>query len=155
MPTARAQGWKFASGTLSVASMAGQPLFTAWTVQSDQKTSTGLNFIPWAIPLPTSKIPRYARYTTNADLSRSADGFFTMEVIFSYWTFGMVSYWNSQLLPSSVQSAAVTVLVYDETNTAAYYNMTLLRAVFPDDGTPVFGGFSNITHRFINGVVAT
>lgn len=147
MPTARATGHRLRAGTYTAAQLTSTYNVVDFAVQSDQNALT-----PWVIDAAGTTPPKYARIVSNADLSRSADGFVSWQWRFSYKTNGMVGYWLTTFLPAGVQSAAVTALTYDETDTVTYWNATLLRTEFPSsDAQYMAGGWGSVIWRFVKG----
>ena len=136
MPNARATGHRIRSGTHTSANITSGYAVTSLATQSDMTSG-----VEWYAPMRDgTSIPRRARIVTAADGTQVADGFYVFEWRFSYFTFGMLSHWFTSFLPSSAESALVSVMAYDDTDTAIYLNCTLLRSHFPGDGRAVTGG---------------
>lgn len=110
-------GHRIASGTIAKASLTTTYLLSALTKQSDQTV------IEWVVNSTPPVKQRVRRAISGKD---SRDGFYRFTWTFSIMSYGMYSYFISQFL-SGVESAAVTVLTYDATNTAKYYQCTLHR----------------------------
>ncbi|WP_230690783.1 hypothetical protein, partial [Streptococcus pneumoniae] len=83
MPVARSTGWRIAAGTISAASLTSAYEVAALPIQSDQDFS-----IPWTLNSALCATPTPARVTTNADLSRSPDGFYAWKWGLDYMSFG-------------------------------------------------------------------
>lgn len=149
MPVGRKIGQKIITGTVASSSLTDTYLVTAFPVQSDQNDAC-----PWIIDGSGTTTPTAARISTNADLSRSDDGFYSWAWRMVYMTFGMVNYWNTALLPAGAWSAPVTVLTYDENNLAVYLNATIWRPNFPGpDAQYAPGGWGNVIWRFNAGTI--
>jgi hypothetical protein len=148
MPVARLEGQRIRSGTYAAANLTSTYNVVDLALQSDQNDAC-----PWTIDSAGTTPPKPARIVTNGDLSRSADGFYSWQWRMSYMTNLMVSYWLSTFLPGSAQSASVTVLTYDETDTATYWNASLWKPEFPSsDAQYAIGGWGNVIWRFTRGV---
>lgn len=149
MPTGRKTGQKIISGTVASSALTSSYLVTAFPVQADQNDSC-----PWIIAGDGTTTPTAARISTNADLSRSPDGFYSFAWRMVYMTFGMTSYWINTLLPGGVWSAPVTVLTYDENDLAVYLQATLWRPNYPgSDAQYMPGGWGNVIWRFNAGTI--
>lgn len=147
MPTARGTGQRIAAGTLSAAALTNAYDITALPVQSDQDFSC-----PWILSASLCTTPTPARVTTNGDLSRSADGFTSWRIGFTYMTFGMTSYWNDTFLPGGVWSAPITIMDYDEDNQAVFYQATIYRPNYPSDKAQyITGGWARVTYDIAKG----
>lgn len=148
MPVARSTGWRIASGHISAAALTSAYEVTALPVQSDQDFST-----PWTLASRLCQTPTPARVTTNADLSRSPDGFYSWRWGLTYMSFGMTDYWNSTFLPGGAWSAPVTLMDYDENNQAVFYQATLWRPNYPSDKAQyITGGWANVIYDINRGV---
>lgn len=152
MPTMRLIGHRIRAGTQTVANITSTYEVTALPVQADMDT---LPLVEWLPPTAQSTPPTRARIETAADGTRLADGFYQFEWRFSYFTFNMLSHWLTTFLPSGVESAAVSVMTYDNTNTAVYLNCTLERPALPGDAQPAPGGWADIVFRFTGGTIIT
>lgn len=147
MPNGRNSGQRIRSGLYAAGALTSTYEVSRLAVQSDQPLS-----IPWGIDSFASRPPIPARITTNADLSRTPDGFYEFDWVTSYHTFGMFGYWVASFLPADVESADVTVMTYDEED-AAMYLQALIHRPHPGDGmTAVKGGWGDIHWRFTRGV---
>jgi hypothetical protein len=147
MPTARATGQRIAAGTITAASLTSTYAITNLPVQTDQDFSC-----PWVVDSSLCSTPTPARITTNADLSRSADGFYAWRLGFSYMTFDMFGYWTSTLLPGNAWSAPITVMDYDETDTAVFFNATIWRPNTPSDKAQyITGGWGRVVFDITKG----
>lgn len=148
MPVARAEGWRLRSGTHTAANLTSTYNVVDFAMQSDQSHA-----IPWTIDSAGTTPPKPARIVTNADLSRSADGFYGWQWRISYMTNLMVSYWLTDFLPGGVQSASITALTYNETDAVTYWTATLWKPEFPSsDAQYAAGGWGNVIWRFTRGV---
>lgn len=147
MPTARSTGQRIAAGTITAAALTSTYLITALPVQSDQAFDT-----PWIVASSLCTTPTPARITTNADLSRSADGFYAWRLGFSYMTFDMFGYWLSTFFPGDVWSAPVTIMDYSDTNEAMFFNATLWRPNAPSDKAQyITGGWARVIFEVTKG----
>jgi hypothetical protein len=155
LPTARATGHIIVAGTLSAAAIAASTPLTSWTVQSDQKSASGDEMIPWAAPVAAVEaIPVFARYTTAADGSKRGDGFQRFTLTMSMWTFGMVYYVDTLLFAGgTLESADVSVRVYDRHGNPVFLNCIAER---PDvtRAQPILGGYQDIPWEFHTGSTA-
>lgn len=148
MPTARSTGQRIRAGTWTVADLTSTYAITNLPVQGDQDFST-----PWILTAALCGTPTPARITTNADLSRSADGFTASRWGFRYLTFDMFEYWDTTFLPGGAWSAPVTIMDYDDTNTAVFYTATLWRPTAPSDKAQyITGGWGNVIYEWTRGV---
>ncbi len=149
MPVARLTGHKIVSGTQTVSTVNAATAVKAFTLQSDQNY-----VVRWYPPVYTH--PRRAVIGEYMDFSQRAHGYYEFQWTFTYWTFGQLAYWRSQFLAGGAESAAVTVLTYDEGNTAMYLTCTLLN---PHEGSGLsqqqVGGYEVVTLTFKKGVVIT
>lgn len=147
MPTARSTGQRIAAGTLTAAALTDAYAITALPVQSDQ----GLG-VPWILSAGLCATPTPARVTTNADLSRSPDGFYSWKIGFRYMTFDMTDYWNDTFLPGGVWSAPITIMDYNETNQAMFFTATIWRPNYPSDKAGyITGGWSPVIYDITAG----
>ena len=151
MPTMRLIGHRIRAGTHTVVNITSTYEVTALPVQGDMDTYP----IEWLPPDDSSTPPVRARIETAADGTRLSDGFYEFQWRFSYMTFGMLTHWLNTFLPSGAESAAVSVMTYDNTNTAVYLNCTLIRPTLPGDAAPAPGGWRDITFRFTGGTIIT
>lgn len=145
----RKTGHRIKAGTTTVVLLTSTYAITAFPMQSDQPDDA-----LWELAGDPKAIPTPARISSNADGSKSADGFYTFEFRFSYMTFLMVKYWLDTFLAGGVQSAAVTVMAYDETDTAVFLTALLLKPNL-SEATKFTGGYTNVVWRFVLGVVIT
>jgi len=147
MPTSRNTGQRIAAGTLTAAALTSGYAITSLPMQSDQDFSC-----PWILAGSLCTTPTPARVTTNADLSRSADGFTTWRWGYSYMTFGMTNYWNDTFLPGDAWSSPVTVMDYDDTNVAVFYTATIWKPNYPSDKAQyITGGWGRVVFEIVKG----
>lgn len=147
MPVGRQTGHRLRSGLWLPTDVDSSYAVSALPVQTD------MGLLPlWGINAQESDPPKYARITTNADLSQSGDGFLTFSWVFSFMTFLMLDAWFDSFLPSGIQSAPVTVMTYDETEVARFIQATLLRTVFPSqEARAVPSGWGGVKWTFVLG----
>lgn len=152
MPNPRNDGHRFRAGTFTSASVGSAFAFVNFPVQSDQ-TIDNQTFAPWAGPYQ-SLPPEYARIWQAADGTQHFDGPFHGVIgPFTYWTFGMMSYFISTNFAAGVYTAAATIMVYDITDTAVFLNVTAHRPVIGQDFEPQYGGWGNVKLRYEIGTV--
>lgn len=149
MTNARKTLQRLRAGTFTSADLGSTYEIGQLATQSDQTSG-----IPWIIAADGTTTPTPARITTNADLSRSPDGFYSWSWRMSYFTFGMTDFWLTTFLPGGVFSAPVTVMTYDEADGALFLNATIWRPTFPSDKAQnAPAGFGNIVWDFTRGVI--
>lgn len=145
----RGTGHKISAGTLTVAGMAGVTAITSFSLQSDQVGG----FPPWTAPRVT--LPsRHTQRAFTLSGKQVGLGYRSLEWSFDFWTFGMMDYWLDTFLASGgtrIYSNLVTILSYDETNTAEYLTCTLHFPEFEQ----VHYGWKNINFKFTMGAVIT
>lgn len=142
------------AGTYTSASITPTYAIINWAVQSDQVIDNQ-TAIPWAGPFQSIP-PEYARIAIAADLSARQDGYLHGVLgLFRFWTFGMMSYLISQIFPAGIYSAAVSMMLYDATETAVYLNATMHRPVIGQDFEPEIGGWKNIKLRYEAGSITS
>jgi hypothetical protein len=148
MPVARLEGHRLRAGTHAASALTSTYNVEDFPVQSDQNDAC-----PWTIDGAGTTPPKPARIVTNGDLSRSPDGEYTWQWRMSYMTNGMLSYWLATFLPGGVESANVTVMTYDKTDTAMFLTAKLWLSDFPGpDAQYANGGWGNVIWRFVAGV---
>jgi hypothetical protein len=148
MPVARATGWRLRAGTHTAAALTSTYNVVDLAIQADQNHAC-----PWTIDSAGTTPPKPARIVTNADLSRSGDGFTSWKWRMSYMTNLMVSYWLTTFLPGGVESAEITALTYNAVDTAEYYQALIWRPEFPSSNAQhAVGGWGNVIWEFTRGV---
>lgn len=151
MATARLTGHRIRAGTQIVANVTTAYAITAFPAQTDM-----VNGEQWLAPVAQgTTIPKRARISRLADGTARADGFYTWQWKFSYWTHDMLSYFLTTYLGSGVESALCTVMAYDNTDTAVYLTATVYRPQLPGDGDAVVGGWRDVIIRFSGGAIIT
>lgn len=153
MPVLRSQAQRIAPGWISKAALlAGSSYLLAnFSVNSDQ-TTDNQTLIPWIGPINTSELPKRTVYDKMLSGIQRGQGFIEFNWKLSLFTFGMVGTFAA-LYTNTEISQAVTVLNYDEQNTAHYFQCYIIPlSVWISSGTPVLGGFSGITIPFEGGV---
>lgn len=153
MANPRQTGHQIRAGTFTSAGMGSTYAISGFPNQSDQIVDNQIQ-VPWVAPSEIA-VPEYARAVIYADGSQRADGFLGWTWQFSYWTFGMFSYWLTTFWPSGVYSAAVTVMVYDATDTAIYVNAQAYRPVIGQSLDWAVAGYTNIKVKFGFGKVTS
>lgn len=147
MPTARSTGQRIAAGTLTASALTTTYLITALPVQSDMDSST-----PWILSAALCQTPTPARVVTNADLSRSADGFYSWQIGFDYMTLGATDYWNSTFIPGEAWSAPITIMDYNENNEAMFFNALIWKPNYPSDKAQyIVGGWAKVIYSITRG----
>lgn len=147
MTTTRHDDHRLRAGTFTSAGITSTYAILNWTAQADQ-LQDNQTVIPWAGPFQCLP-PEYARVAGAADLTQRPDGFLHGVLgPFSYWTFGMMNYLITTVFPASVYYAAVSMMLYDITDTAIYVNATMARPVIGQDFEPEIGGWKNIKLRY-------
>lgn len=147
MVNARQTGQRIRSGLQVVANVTSAYAVKSLAVQSDQDDS-----LPWILAGKLCTWPKPARVVQYMDQSQDADGYYLFQWGFSYMTFGMYSFWRASFLPSGVWSAAVTVMTYDDTDTAVYLQCSINR---PTTLTNEVGGYRDVIFTFSQGVIIT
>lgn len=151
MATARLTGHRIRSGTQTVGNVTSTYAVTAFPIQTDM-THGELWYAPDA---QGTTIPKRARRSLMADGSARRDGFYEWQWRFRYWTHDMLAYFLTNYLSSGAQSALVTVMTYDETDTAVYLTCTVYRPELPGDGEAVPGGWKDVIIHFRGGEIIT
>lgn len=150
MPTVQARDYRIRDGIRAVGDMTDTYKIESIVAQTDQGA------VPWLAPdIYQSTPPRQSKVVQTLDMSQTASGFYTFEWVFSYWTNDMLGYWHTTFLPSSVESANVTVKAYDDTDTAIHLTAVLLKPRAGDHMTQAWAGWRNVRMRFAKGVVIT
>jgi hypothetical protein len=152
MPVARKTGWRIKSGINAVAAVTSSYAVEAIALQSDQDFST-----PWTINGLASDPPTLSRVDVYLDQSKQGDGGVKLKWHMDYMTHGMFGYWLSTYLPgvtyvSKLQSAPVTIMTYDQTDTAVFIQENLY---LPETLTPAVGGWKDIDWIFDGGYKIT
>jgi hypothetical protein len=151
MPVARLEDHRIRAGIQTVANVTSTYAVKNIALVADQAPFE----TPWIIASRSSIPLRRARYSDSADSGVIADGYWIFEWVISYMTFGMVSYWNTTFYPSSVEYADVTVMTYDQNNTAVFLTCKGRRLNFPRDGANWPGGYRDVRMQFEEGNVIT
>jgi hypothetical protein len=156
VPSARNDDPRLRSGIYGSSGITSAYAVSAWTVASDQKQN-GVIVAPWIGPYQMIP-PRRARVTIAADGTAREDGFYSgIFGPFDYWTFGQMSYFTSTYLSGGVLSALVSMMVWDENDSALYLNATIYRPIINSqfrDMEPAPGGWQNIGIRYGFGEIA-
>ena len=123
--------------------------------QSDQ-TNPGLG---WTEPhRELTQRPTPARVTQNADLSQTADGFYTFQWGFAYWTTGQLAYLLNTAFGGAngyaLLSIPVTVQTYADSGYVAFRAL-LARPIWGTSFRTQDGGYENVVLKFARGVVIT
>jgi hypothetical protein len=148
MPVARSIGQRIRAGTHTAASLTTTYLITSLPVQADQNDST-----PWIVNAALCTTPTPARITTNADLSRSPDGYYSWQIGFDYMTFGMTDHWNGTFIPGGGYSAPITIMDYNEENQAMFFTGEIWRPNYPSDKAQyIIGGWAKVIYDIRRGV---
>lgn len=150
MPVPRLEVHRIRLGTHAVGSVTSTYEVREIALQSDQDPYA----TPWLVRGRDSNPVIRARSSDVADLTKVEDGFYQFTWSFSYFTFGMVAYWNGTLLGGAV-SPAVTVMTYDQNNVAVYLTCTASALRFPRDGESHPGGWKNVRMEFVGGTIIT
>lgn len=148
MPVARLTGHRLRSGLHTAANVTTAYAVEDIALQADMSHAT-----PWTVDAAGTTPPKKARIVINADLSRSGDGFATWKWRMSYMTHGAISYWLTTFLPGGVESADVTAMTYDETDTAVFYQALIWKPVFPSENAQYApSGYGNVIWEFSRAV---
>jgi hypothetical protein len=146
-----------APGTISKATLIGSASnnIENWPLQSDQPNQA----LPWWEPNRGSlSRPKLARFSELADLSVRADGFWSWNWNYIFWTQGQMVYLLTQFFNGpndySKPSVAVTVQTWLDNGYVAY-NAILARPVWDQDYKAQDGGFSDVILRFSGGTIIT
>lgn len=148
MPTARKTGHRIRAGLYAAAALTSTYEVRQMAIQSDQPLTA-----PWGINSRESKPPAPARITSNADKSKSIDGFLNCSLKMSYMTFGMWGYWLDSFLPGNAESSDVTVMVYDEEDVEVYLQGLIYRPRPGNGMVAVQGGWAEVEWVIERGVV--
>jgi len=152
MPVLRNQAQRIAPGWISKSALlAGSSYLLAnFTINSDQKTDNQV-LVPWIGPVNTSQLPKRTVYDKMLSGIQRGQGFVEFDWKLSLFTFGMVGTFAALYTDTEI-SQAVTVLNYDEQNVDRYFQCYITPlSVWISSGTPVLGGFQNITIPFEGG----
>lgn len=118
-------------------------------VQLDQRVggeATGGIKTFWQNPaFPPSTFPSPARVIKRRDSSRAPDGDYLWQWVFSRWTWGMLSHWETTFLPSGIESGPITVATYTERNAVMWLQAVTGR---PRVLQVINGGFINVAIEF-------
>jgi len=151
---ARKTGQRIRAGTLPVSSVT-----SAYEVEQIPFTAD-MDLQPfWTIDATKSHVILPARLTINEDGTSDYDGPLLALWTFGLMTFGMVSYWLSTYM-SGVSftggsvSSSVTIMAYDETDTAIFIQCTMTAPDFTKLKTGV-GCYLDVPWTFTNGVKIT
>jgi len=151
MPTLRLIGHKISAGHVTVSAMGSVVTIMNLTRQTDMAA-----YNRWLPPNASkSTIPAPAQVATSLANTRTAEGFYTWSWVFDYMTHDMFGYWRTTFLPSGAWSANVTVLTYDDTDTAVYLQAVMARPVVGSGLTVSAGGYTDVTFNFTQGVIIT
>lgn len=152
MPQARYIGHRVRSGTYAVGNITSTYAITSYPVQNDQDS-----FISWSLDGRLTTPPARARRTLLSNGSIREDGYWHFNLGFSYLTFGMVSYLQTNWFgSSSTVSNSVSVMVYNTVNSAVYLNCKLHQpewGIINSEYAP--GGYKNVIFLAEQGVVIT
>lgn len=99
-------------------------------------------------------VPRRASVRTSLSGTTRGQGYWGFGVSFDVMTFGMVDYWLDTFCATTNESGLITAKVYDETNTARYYQATLIKPDF-QSLTQIAIGYQNVQWNVIYGVEIT
>lgn len=146
---ARKTGQRIRSGIQTSAAVT-----SAYAVESFPLAADQYDVILWTIASEGSQPPQPARVSTNADGSKSDDGYFTLAWRFSFLTFAMMSYFLTQTGLTSARTADVTVMTYNELDVATYLTCKITRPLMPGaDCQYAVGGWQNVVFRFSLGQI--
>lgn len=146
MPTARKEGQRVRAGTYTSSGITASYAISAYAAQSDQ------GIVLWRLDGKLTTPPQRARRSILGNGAIREDGFWRCQLGFSYLTFGMVSYLQSAWFASAA-SAAVSVMVYNPSDTAVYLNGILYQPVWGQtDSAYAPGGYRDVVFRFEQGV---
>lgn len=148
MPSYPNLGHKLAAGTLDVAGMAAVDPIINWARVTGQ-------IHDWFAPAQQTP-PEPPVYIETLDGGIREHGYDRLEWRFSKWDFAQVEYLYDTFLASGVQTAPVTILTYDEVDTAVYLNCILHRPTITKGTLIDQGGFLyDVILRFRGGVIIT
>ena len=153
MVDARLEGHRIRLGTYAVAALTSSYALsneTAFPIQTDQDAF----MTPWIVASRNTLPPQRARAVQAADGTWIEDGYYQFQWAFSYFTFGMLKYWNGTLLGGAV-SAAVTAMTYDQDNEAIYLTCRTSKLIIPRDAVYHAGGWRDVVAKFDTGTVIT
>ena len=151
MPTLRLMGHKISAGHVTVSAMGSVGAIRDLARQTDMQA-----YVNWLPPnAKKSTVPAPGRVVTTLANTRAAEGFYSWQWVFDYLTHDMYSYWRTTFLPSGVWSANVTVLTYDDTDTAVHLQAVMARPVVGDGLGILPGGYGDVTFTFTQGVIIT
>jgi len=96
------------------------------------------------------------RISSNADGSKTDDGFYIFDWIFDFFTLSMTANFLSAAGLTTARSAPVTVMTYDEMKNTKFVQCIIHRPLLPGPDAQYWrDGYSKIRFRFTNGVVIT
>lgn len=145
MPVPRLTGHRLRSGLWTADDLTDTYAISALPVQTDQ------GFLPWVVNGQETLPPTPARITTNADLSKSPDGFYAWAWAMDMFSFEMLDYWLDTFLPDDVDSAEVSGMTYDERENPFYFQ-ALINRPRPGTGLSYLPGGWAVVWQFTRGV---
>jgi hypothetical protein len=117
------------------------------------QTDQDIDQMPWVLDARLHIPVKYQRLAATADQRLTEDGGLIGQWGFSFMSFAMVYYWKVTLLAGLV-SAPVTIMDYDDQETAKYIQCYMQKAILPGDGEWTPGGWKNVIWRWVGGVIA-
>lgn len=140
------------AGTQAVVDVTSSYALSLITVPSDEIADADFYVVNGELSTP----PQPARISQNADGSESDDGFYNLDWVFDYMTFGMVTNFLSAAGLTSARTALVTIMTYSELNAVVYLQCRIHKPRFPGpDAQYARDGFSKVRFRFTEGVIVT
>lgn len=157
MVTLRVETERIAKGWITSAAIdaSSSYLITNFSIASDQYSGSSAPLqAEWLAPLASSIIPQLSTVDRMLGGMVRLHGLYNAQMIFSYWTAGMMKAFKAAIFTDPLVSEAVTIKMYDSGFDAVYMQCYLDPLILPGvNGDPAPGGWQNVKLNFSGGAL--